>query len=72
MDSESKDNIIDISNNFDSHRSAGEYGHGNYASAGGHNDNVFNNSSTISSIGLGCGIYKDLPYIEAIRCIEKI
>lgn len=33
IEAESKDNIIDISNNYDSHRSAGEYGQ-NYSSVG--------------------------------------
>jgi hypothetical protein len=68
LDSESKDHILETSGHYDSHRS--EINPIN--SAVGENHYLFNNSSTSSSLGLAQINKMDLPYVEAIKCIEKI
>ena len=67
-DTDSKDNMIDLSgHNYDSHRSE-------LILAGGEHQSIFNNSSTSSTLNLGPHHLNkaELPYIDAIRCIEKI
>lgn len=66
-DSESKDHIIiDTSGQYESHRS------NELQTATAEANYLFNNSSTSSSLGLAMINKNELPYIDAIKCFEKM
>lgn len=74
-----KDNASVNYNYYDSHRSDSNlnlginpYHHQSNQSVP--HENLFNNTSTSSNLGamLNSGRSEHLPYLEAIRCIEKI